>query len=231
MLLRIIINSICLWCFILQNVACGCNHNANKYTGQLSDVAAYAQNLDPGVKNQILELLESKLSLYQCFLKRIDADPELSTEELSLDQKQEWDKLHLLFIDLYRMIYKAWETVEDDIASQEKPIDLNEEALSLMQLILVEELDFSKETQGQVISFIISLNKLRDTIKKYYINPLNSYMDGGDLAAFEQVVDIRKKETHEAILDFVEQFKEDEGHEDEDEAEDDEEEDDEDEDA
>ncbi|WP_243518902.1 MULTISPECIES: hypothetical protein [unclassified Candidatus Cardinium] len=217
MLVRIIINTICLLCFMLQNVACGCNHNANKYTGQLSDVAAYAQNLDPGVKNKILDLLEDQLSLYQCFLKRIDADPELSPEELSSDQKREWNKLHLLFIDLYRMIYKAWETIQDDIDSQEKPIDLSEEALSLMQLILVEEVDFSKETQGQVTSFIISLNKLRDTIAEHYIDSFKDYIAGGDLKRFEKVVDIGKKETHEAILDFVEQFKEDEDEDDEEE--------------
>lgn len=85
-------------------------------------------------------------------------------------------------------------------------MDLNHrdiELMRLMKLMFPQEDNGPENSEDQDLGYISSYGKLLATIREHYINPFNRYIDGGDLRTFENLVNIRRAKTYQAITDFL----------------------------
>ncbi|WP_114910322.1 hypothetical protein [Cardinium endosymbiont of Sogatella furcifera] len=197
MLAYIRMTSIFLLCCILQS---GCptkcsEHQSSVGIGQLSDAASYAQTLDPSVKAQIFAFLKNDL-FYKRYLGRIGAPRDLLPEQLSLAQKEEWEQVYLLFVDLYRIICKVVEHFE----LQEAPGSLDDPRVAIMEALFMKDVNplEGPETKALVLSF----KRLWATIQQHYMAPFDRYINGGDHETLKKSIHNGRKATYLALVDF-----------------------------
>ena len=127
-------------------------------------------------------------------------------QQTFLQIKKKWNKIYLLFIDLYRIIYKAFVEIvknKNEIDCKDISSDLAKQSLELMALLFsITEVDFSENDQNT--AYEISSKKLSSIIHKHYINPFNEYISGGDSEVFQKAVQAGRIETYQTIKEFLE---------------------------
>lgn len=217
MLASIKMISVFLLCFMLQVSSCN-TENSNitsveQTIGKLSDAAAYAETLEPSLKDDIFSILKDRF--YKPFLKGIGADPNVQLMQLSADQQKAWHKVYLLFIDLYRIFDKALEPIITKCKAgspEEELEDLGKGSLELMETIFSPQktlsenangLDLDDSENGTNKQILTTFKQLSVTIQEHYVNPFNSYVDGGDFETFEKSVDKGREEIYQLMVDFM----------------------------
>lgn len=111
--------SIALLLLLLQSASCSkpVNSNAQLVESQigvfsLDTTRSYAEKLDPEVRDALMAFLKST-SVHRLLIEKKGIDP--NNSNLSPEKKEAVDTLNLIFIDLYRVIYKA---LEPEISKQ-----------------------------------------------------------------------------------------------------------------
>ncbi|WP_339044298.1 hypothetical protein [Cardinium endosymbiont of Tipula unca] len=206
---------------LLQLASCStkpANSNAQSVESQigvfsLDNTQSYAEKLDPEVRDVFMGLLKGT-SLQRLLIEKKGIDP--NNSDLSPKQEKALDALNLIFIDLCRVIYKAFEPVLSKQFDENQKEGNNQDGPPTKQLFIAAE-SFRKMRMGFAAiiedpakysadqpelyeAYIIPLAK---TVQKYYIDPYTQYLDSGEFNTLQDFVGIGRKKVYRIVAEYA----------------------------
>lgn len=209
--------SIALLLLLLLSTSCStkpANSNAHSVESQigvfsLDATRSYAEKLDPEVIKGLMDFLKST-SVHRLLIEKKGIDP--NNSNLSSEQKEAIDTLNLIFIDLYRVIYEAIESVLSKVFDAEQKKGNNKGGLTKEQYVADNSLYFiqgvfssiecpSLHPKSPIKEHELLTTSLIESVQKYYINSYTQYLDSGELDTLQNAVGVGRKQVSQILAE------------------------------